>query len=136
MKQSMRRRFVKNGLGLAVMTGLSGCTSSPTTSVGGAFVHMVFFWMKNPHDTESKSIFQKNLRDFLAQIAVINTYNIGVPANTPREVVDNSYNFSLIVTFDNKEGHDVYQEHPAHTKFIKETEHLWKKVLIYDALGA
>lgn len=136
MKQNMRRKFVKNGLGLAVMTGLAGCTTAPTSSVGGAFVHMVFFWMKNPEDVESKSIFQENLRGFLEQVSVINTYSIGVPANTPREVVDNSYDFSLIVTFDGKEGHDVYQDHPSHKKFIKETEHLWEKVLIYDALGA
>jgi len=119
-----RRKFIKNSLGVAGLAGLGACTttSPESKSIGGNFVHVVLFWMHN-------------LSTFLENVDVIKSYHVGEPAMTPREVVDNSYTFCLVVTFDDVQGHDIYQEHPIHKKFIEDTKHLWSKVQIFDAIN-
>ncbi len=36
--------------------------------------------------------------------------------------------------FKNKEDQDIYQTHPIHLKFIEDCQHLWQKVVVYDAM--
>jgi hypothetical protein len=137
MKETLRRSFLKkSALAFAGWLGFSSFSKSQTNSLGGDFVHAVYFWMKAPDNADDNSLFTKNLRTFLDAVDVIRSYHIGVPANTPRDVVDNSYTFSLIVTFDDKAAHDIYQEHSIHKKFIEDTQHLWTKVQIYDSITA
>ncbi len=59
--------------------------------------------------------------------------HIGKPAKTNREVIDNTYTYSLVLSFKNKEMQDKYQTEPGHLKFIQESEALWEKVLVYDS---
>ncbi|MDX1470979.1 MAG: Dabb family protein, partial [Flavobacteriaceae bacterium] len=66
------------------------------------------------------------------QSPYIISYHIGTPAGTPREVVDNSYDYCLIVNFKDKEAHDNYQEEDAHQVLRDETAGLWSKLQIYD----
>ena len=134
---TLRRSFLKKStLGFAGWLGLSSFSKSQAKSLGGDFVHTVYFWMKDPGNAPNNSVFTKNLRTFLDAVDVIRSYHIGVPANTPRDVVDNSYTFALIVTFDDKAAHDIYQEHSIHKSFIAETQHLWTRVQIYDSITA
>ncbi len=53
---------------------------------------------------------------------------------TDRDVIDNTYSYSMVITFDSKKEHDIYQEHPAHKKFIENASSLWDKVLVYDSV--
>ncbi|MEM8893014.1 MAG: Dabb family protein [Bacteroidota bacterium] len=136
MKPSIRRSFLKkSALGLSAWFGLSSFVKAEADPISGAFVHVVYFWMNNPDDDEEKALFTKNLKAFLDKVSVIRSYHVGTPANTPRDVVDNSYSFGLVVTFDDVAGHDIYQEHAEHKKFIAETQHLWSKVQIYDSIA-
>jgi hypothetical protein len=48
-------------------------------------------------------------------------------------VIDRSYDYCLLTTFEEEAGHDVYQTHPIHLKFIEDCASLWEKVLIYDS---
>ena len=99
----------------------------------GAFFHMVFFWLIN--DTpEVKEEFLKELKSFVSQVEEIKKVHIGPPADTDRDVIDNTYSYSLVVTFDSKKEHDIYQEHAAHKQFIDNASSLWKKVLVYDSV--
>ena len=94
--------------------------------------HHVFFWLNNPDSKDDKEKLQKGLQSLRA-IETIRTIHIGTPASPDRPVVDRSYSFSLIIFFDNIEGHDVYQVHPTHKQFIAEHSSLWSKVVIYDS---
>jgi hypothetical protein len=38
--------------------------------------------------------------------------------------------------FDDEAGQKVYQDHPIHVDFVKNYAHLWKKVIVYDAVDA
>jgi UDP-2,3-diacylglucosamine pyrophosphatase LpxH len=48
--------------------------------------------------------------------------------------IDNSFDYSLILTFPNKEAHRYYQDDPTHLIFGDNTIKLLKKVQIYDSL--
>lgn len=99
------------------------------------FTHVVYFYLNNPDNPEDRSAFENSLKKFLDNSLYAKTKFIGIPAETPRNVVDNSYTYSLILTFPSKEIQDKYQEEPAHLVFIEESSHLWKKVQVYDSVG-
>jgi len=98
------------------------------------FTHVVYFWLNEPENTEDRTAFETSLKNFLNNSLYAKTRFIGTPANTPREVVDNSYTYSLILTFPSKEIQNKYQTEKAHLKFIAESEKLWKKVQVYDSV--
>ncbi len=133
MSSTKRRSFLKRTLGALGLAPLLGFTLPQVPSVGGSFVHVVYFWMKNPEDAAARETFLRNLVAFLNRVDVIRSYHVGTPANTPRDIVDNSYTFAIVVTFDGREGHDIYQDHPEHLSFIDQTSNLWTKVQIYDS---
>ncbi len=99
------------------------------------FTHVVYFYLNNPENLEDRSAFENSLKKFLDNSLYAKTKFIGIPAETPRNVVDNSYTYSLILSFPSKEIQDKYQEEPAHLVFIKESSHLWKKVQVFDSVG-
>jgi hypothetical protein len=139
-----RRRFLRRlgGITALLAIGSAARTNNPDPSeisVGndreleGGFFHMVFFWLVD--DTPGvKNKFLKEVRKYTGQIEEIRKVRIGPPAGTDRDVVDNSYSYSLVVVFDSKKEHDIYQEHPAHLKFIENASSLWKRVQVYDSV--
>lgn len=99
------------------------------------FTHVVYFYLNNPDDPDDRIAFETSLKKFLNKSLYAKTKFIGIPAETPRGVVDNSYTYALILTFPSKEIQDKYQEEPAHLIFIEEAAHLWNKVKVYDSVG-
>jgi hypothetical protein len=99
------------------------------------FTHVVYFWLNNPDIKQDRSDFETSLKKFLKNSKFAHTKFIGTPANTPREVVDNSYTYSLILSFPSKEAQEKYQKEQVHLDFINEASHLWKKVQVYDSVG-
>ena len=141
MKTTPRRNFLKmfavaGSLTLLPLQILKAQNKSkPMKKIDGTFRHHVYFWLKDPEDKEARKTFIHNLTSFLEKVDVILAAHVGEPAGTPREVVDNSYHYDLLVTFKNKEEQDLYQEHPAHKKFVEDTAHLWTRVQVYDSLS-
>ncbi|WP_395768832.1 Dabb family protein [Aquirufa sp.] len=96
------------------------------------FVHVVNFWLKKGLSTEEIQKFEVGVSS-LADIDTVDVFSVGKPANTDRPVIDRSYDYCLLTTFEKESGHDVYQTHPIHLKFIEDCASLWDKVLIYDS---
>jgi len=132
----MERRFFIKSAGiiafLASIPFLSIKAQKPMKKVN--FRHVVYFWLNNPEDASQRKQFLANLKEFIESMVIIPDAHIGVPAQTPREVVDNSYQYCLNLGFEDKEQHDKYQEHELHKKFIDKSAHLWKRVLVYDSV--
>ena len=97
------------------------------------FVHHVYFWLKNPSGNKDLQALTNGLKT-LSSIEKINLFHIGKPADTNREVIDVSYNLSLLMVFANKADQDNYQVHPVHLKFVEDCKHLWSKVIVYDSV--
>lgn len=95
------------------------------------FVHNVFFWLKDKESEEAQKELRAGLETLKGIESIVSVY-IGTPASTRRPVIDASYDFAEILIFDDEAGHDVYQVHPLHTKFVADYAHLWEKVVIYD----
>ena len=62
------------------------------------FVHVVNFWLKKSLKKEEISFFENEV-SLLAKIKTIVHFNVGAPANTDRPVIDRSYNYCLLTTF-------------------------------------
>ncbi len=97
------------------------------------FIHTVFFWMKKEITAEERTFFEKGM-DQLATVPSIQSVYWGPPAMTPRDVVDNSYDYAFVVHFADKADHDKYQEDKIHLDFIEASKHLWDKVQVFDNL--
>lgn len=101
--------------------------------IKNAFVHHVFFWLKEPADAEARQQFELGLQN-LIKVPQIQSSHIGIAVESSREVVDDSFTYSYMAFFRNKEDQDIYQTHPIHLKFVEDCQHLWKKVVVYDAM--
>lgn len=137
MTEINRRKFIKQssltlaGAGMVSLLPFESSAQKPTTM----FVHHVYFWLKNADSTEDKARLLKGLQT-LKKIETIKMSHIGVPADTNREVIDTSYQLSLLLVFDNRKDQDTYQSHPVHLKFVEDCSTLWKKVIVYDSVDA
>ena len=99
------------------------------------FVHHVFFWLKDPKDQEARKQFEDGLQGLIT-VPQIQSSHIGTPVESPREVVDDSFTYSYMAFFKSKEDQNIYQTHPIHLKFIEDCQHLWEKVVVYDAMDS
>ncbi len=111
---------------------LAALQADPSTADPG-FIHTVLFYFNEGVSEADKATFMDGVRS-LGKIESVRNLWVGPPAMTPREVVDNSYDMALIVHFDDKAGHDLYQEAQIHLDFIEASKHVWNRVQIYDAL--
>ena len=100
-----------------------------------AFAHTVYFWFKNPDNSADKTKFEASLKKFLKNSKYAKTNFIGTPPKAIRDVVDGSFTYSLIVTFESAEAQEAYQAEEAHLIFIEECKDLWEKVIVYDSFG-
>ncbi|HWA29419.1 MAG TPA: Dabb family protein [Lacunisphaera sp.] len=134
MNPTDRRTFLATAatLGAAAAASATSMNTAPTPKL----VHHVFFWLKNPNSKEDLAKLLAGIRG-LAQIETVRSIHVGVPASTEkRDVVDNSYSASELLTFDDVAGQDAYQVHPLHKKFVADCSHLWSKVVVYDSISA
>lgn len=109
---------------------LSLPAQAPKNPLDGKYLHHVFFWLKEPDSAAARKEFLAALKTMQAIPTIRHSY-IGTPAGIQRDVVDNSWTYYWLVTFDDKAGWQVYNDHPIHEAFRKK-EALWKKVLVYD----
>lgn len=132
-----RREFLTASAiaGAALASPSALAKSTTATNPMPKLLHHVFFWLKNPESKEDLAKLIAGVKS-LAAIETVRSIHVGVPASTEkREVVDNSYHVSELLGFDDVVGQDAYQVHPLHKKFVDEHQHLWSKVVVYDALA-
>lgn len=98
------------------------------------FSHTVFIWLKNPDRMEDRQAFESSLEKFLENSQYAQTNFVGIPPKALREVVDDTFTYQLTVTFASEADQAAYQDEPAHLLFIEESNTLWEKVVVYDAL--
>ncbi|MDZ7317232.1 MAG: Dabb family protein [candidate division KSB1 bacterium] len=97
------------------------------------FVHSVYFWLRRDLTPEQIRAFEEGLQSLL-NIETVKQAFIGKPAATDRPIIDRTYDYGLIVVFDDAEGHERYQYHPVHDRFRETFSGYWLKVTIYDLI--
>jgi hypothetical protein len=123
-------------LSLLVSIFFSNCQNrkpESKTEVIPGFFHNVYFFINPEATSEDIKKFEAGLIE-LGTIEDLIDYHIGKPAMTPRDVVDNSYQYAIISSFKDKAGQDAYQVHPIHNDFRALTVGIVDSVRIYDSL--
>ncbi len=124
------------GCSLLLLPGqLTAQKSSDMKNFDPAFAHTVYFWLHNPDSEADRAAFEQSLKKFLSRSEYAKTNFIGTPPKASRDVVDGSFTYSLIVTFESAGAQAAYQAEQPHLDFISESEHLWEKVIVYDSTG-
>jgi len=95
------------------------------------FIHSVYFTLKADLPEADRARFEAGL-DSLAGIETVRHRFIGAPADTHRPIIDRDYTHALILAFDDKAGHDAYQDHPVHDAFRDTCSSFWAQVRIFD----
>ncbi|PHI21265.1 stress responsive alpha-beta barrel [Lewinellaceae bacterium SD302] len=94
-------------------------------------IHNVYFWLKEDITEAETKRFIAGLKS-LETVETVERMFLGRPANTEnRDVVDNSFDYSLQLWFKDQAGQDTYQTHPTHLEFV-ELQDLWTKVVVRD----
>lgn len=94
-------------------------------------IHNVYFWLKPDLTPGQVREFEAGL-DSLLTIPTMRHGFWGKPAATTRPIIERSYSYGLTEVFDDLAGHDIYQEHPVHLKFVEGNQAKWTAVKIYD----
>lgn len=132
-----RRKFIKSAIGTTVASGLIGsvvadATASPKQK--NIIAHYVLFWLKedlSPQEIKDFTGFFEELK----KVPTIKSLQYGAPATTnPREVVDNSFSYNLLVNFKNMDDLNVYETHPIHLAAIEKYSKNWTKVVVHDSV--
>ena len=121
---------------LILFIGLSlvNCEQESKGDFDPNFAHVVYFWFENPDNVEDRAFFEASLQRFLDSSKYAKTNFIGTAPKATRDVVDDSYTYNIILTFASAEDQEAYQTEDVHLQFIEESKHLWKKVIVYDAI--
>ena len=128
MKEYNRRQFIATASVLAAAPSVMNADDNRETGV----VHHVFFWLKNRGSEADRNQLIEGLKT-LKGIPEVKKLLVGTPAATEqRGVIDNSYDVSELMYFDNAKDQDAYQVHPIHKAFVDKYSHLWEKVIVYD----
>jgi hypothetical protein len=93
------------------------------------FVHHVHFWLNDKADKQQLI----DGLETLIPITHIRDMHIGVPAETFRDVVDRSYDVSLLLLFDTPQAQEAYQIDPTHVLFADNVaKPLCARVVVLD----
>jgi long-subunit acyl-CoA synthetase (AMP-forming) len=93
--------------------------------------HIVFFWLSDQLSESDRKDFEIELETLIKTPSVSDGY-YGKPADTYRPVVDRSYSYGLVLSFQGIAEHDQYQIDPIHLSFVENNSHKWVKNQIYD----
>lgn len=117
------------------LTTSNAQNQEPMKSFDPAFAHVVYFWLHHPDNTSDRQAFEAALTKFLNNSQFAKTKYIGTPPVATRDVVDGSFTYNMVVTFESAEDQAQYQKEQPHLDFISEASHLWKRVQVYDSMG-
>jgi len=125
----------------ATTTTLASCASTPEKKednksdlASGIILHAVYFWLKPGLSDADKADFL-NFFEVLKTIPDCRYVTYGTPApSNPRPVVENSFDYNLIVTVDSMDQLNIYEDHPIHQNAIAEYSKYWDKVMVHDTI--
>lgn len=100
----------------------------------GQLTHCVFFALKN-NTPENCQALVEECNTYLNRPGGVVSMHVGIrEADLDREVNDADFDVSLVLVFENRQAHDVYQDHPEHVTFIERNKETWRSVRVFDAL--
>jgi len=94
-------------------------------------IHNVYFWLWNTISDEERERFEQELAALTRDPHVLDRC-FGKPSSTDRPVIDSSYDYGVVLRFENRAAHDSYQAGQAHQQFLERCASMWRRVQVYD----
>ena len=111
MARLTRRSLLTTGA-VATASMIPGVAPAAVDARMTGLVHVAYFWLARPGSDGDRARLVEGLKT-LAGIPTVRALHVGVAANTEnRDVVDNSFDVSEVIVFDDVAGQDAYQVHP------------------------
>ena len=126
-----RRTIIGGAAGAAGVAAAGTALAQAPALPGRVFVHHVYFWLKAPGGPEAREALVAGLRRLTAAPDILWSH-IGLPAESERGVVDDSYSVSWLVFLADRAAEERYQVDPIHLKFVEDCSPLWERVVVYD----
>lgn len=95
--------------------------------------HCVFFSLKDNSAEKCQALIDDCYRLLTRPEGLISLYAGGRDEELKRPVNDDQFDVALVVVFESRAAHDVYQDHPAHVEFIDTNKENWTTVRVFDA---
>lgn len=131
----MKFNYIYILLSFLIMTSCNNSNQAESKVIEGKIIHSVYFWLNDSNNNDDVKVFETAIKKLMKNSQFANKMHLGKPAATEkREIIDNSYDYCLIFTFNSYKDQRIYQDEPAHLIFIGEAKHLWKKVLVFDSV--
>ncbi len=100
----------------------------------GSIVHSVYFWLNDEITKQDEQRFLEYF-ELLRTVPGARSLSYGKPAKTTkRDVTDNTFDYNLIITFDNLEAISKYENHPKHLAGAERYKKYWKRVQVRDTM--
>lgn len=134
-----RRNFVKTATaavaaGTVVPAWAGGHPEKESPAAESVVNHYVLFWLRKDLTEDQVEEFA-GFFEMLRTVPGIHKFYYGKPAGSkPRDVVDNSFTYNLMIQFKTLEELEVYGVHPTHMEAIEKYSHFWEKVVVHDSV--
>lgn len=98
----------------------------------GSIVHVVLVWLKDTGSAEHRQQVIDATRDF-AQIPGVLEVRVGESVESERDIVDDSFDVGLYVTFASREDLRAYLVHERHQAAVRNVlQPLAERYIVYD----
>lgn len=97
------------------------------------FVHSAYFWLKSGLTEDDIMDFESGIKKLILDSEFAVSGHIGRPAGTDSEIVNNSYDYSMIVTFQDSRGNFSFMNEEAHDRFRVITKKYCERVSVFDS---
>ncbi|PXA05068.1 stress responsive protein [Coraliomargarita sinensis] len=129
------KQFLLSALLFAFIFPASGYADpAESNEFDPTFTHVVYFWLKNPKSESDRAKFEAAVKQFMQDSKYAKTRFVGIAPKATRDVVDDSFTYSLILSFESAEAQEKYQTESAHVVFVEACKDLWEKVIVYDSV--
>jgi hypothetical protein len=128
------RCMLARSFGVALAFLLIACSTLPTTSVpgNGSELHVVLFWLKPDMPAAERAALSTELATKANRIDGLQACWCGGPVESTRDVVDDSFDWMLVMRFRDHQAAQDWQSDPIHQQLLTRFAPHFAKVVVYD----
>jgi len=130
-----RRNFITGTAAAALASGILSKTAIDEITPAKQFYnHYLLFWLKKDLTAQEVANFPQFFEE-LGKLPYLKSIHYGEPANSsPRKVLDNSFSYNVVMTFDSLEDLETYGKLPKHLEIVKKYSVYWDKMQVHDSV--
>lgn len=131
MRTVTRPGMTSRPIALAILLMLGDGATTAATGGGEGIKHIVFCWLQQPSRENRARVIETSKE--LAVLPGIEDIAVGEALPGNRDIVDDSFDVGVSMTFRNRRAMENYLSHPGHVRRVREVlQPMCGKILVYD----